>query len=304
MPIRRVPVARCLSWLGESLDMTGKRPGAALGAVMLALTAAFVLLLAAVLLIAPFMDGSPTSSLRAMSVLVLLLLALQPVLFGGVLAVLHRIERGEPVSAAGVFVGFSGGRFLPLASLGLIQVVAFAINFLALDWLGGDGYLSRYWAYFEALQPGQGLDPNAIPQPENAGLLSLVNLIVGFLVLALLSFSVPQVLLAGRTPGSAVREALVATLVNLPALLSTSAVALLGILVATLVFGLLMALVGLVGKAVAPVLGALLGFALIVLAMLLAVAMLAGVAYLAWRDVFEPDADRSSPAGDEVSAEF
>lgn len=286
MPIHRVPATRGLGWLSESLDITGKHPGTVLGAVGLALVAAIGLaLVVSLVTLGGTSTDAATSLVRALPLLLLVTL-LQPVLLGGLLALLDRIERGEAAAAATVFAGFGGGRLLPLASLGLVQLAAVALNLLALHGLGGEDFLARYWAYFAELQPGQGFDPAAVPQPKHGGLVTLINIATNFLATAILVFSTPQVMLAGRDPLTAVLEALRAVLLNLPALLLAALVVFFGLIVAVLVLGLVSTLLGLIGGLIAPAVGGLLVFVLILLVVLAVFAMLAGAAYLAWREVF------------------
>lgn len=305
MQIRRVAFGRGLTWLTDSLDLAGKRPGAALGAALLALVLVFGVMVLAVAALAPGLHegGSVGSALRRMLPLALLMLALQPVLLAGLMQVLRRIDSGHGASAFDVFSAFRGGRLLPLASLGLIQVAALGLNLLALQLLGGDDFLTRYWAFFENFQAGRGFDPGAVPEPDNAALLSLINLALNYFATVALVFAVPQVMFAGRDPLTAVREALRAGVVNLPALLLTAVILIIALVVAILVIGLLMTLAGLVGRLIAPAVGQLLAFGVFGFSAVAIVAMLAGAAYLAWRDIFDGDAD-ATQSQQEVEAEL
>ena len=306
MPIHHVSPGRGLSWLGESLDMAGRRPATVLGAALLALVTAIVVAVVAVMVLMPGAGGTGSvgETLGRMLPLGVLMLALQPVLLGGLVSVVARIDRGEPTAATGVFAGFLGGRLLPLASLGLIQVAAAGLNLLLLDWLGGGDYLARYIEFLNGLEPGAGFDPEAVPQPQNAGLLTIANLFVNLLATALLAFSVAQVMLGGLGPLQALRSAFAGTLANLPAALLAGAVALLGLMLAAVVVSLVVALFAALGSLVTPLLGQLLGFSVLLLAMLAVIAMLAGATYLAWRDIFAGPGGSGARAEPVVEAEL
>lgn len=306
MPIRTVSAGRGLSWLSESLDMAGKRPAAVLGAALLATVTALAATIAGAILLMPGEDGATSvgQGVARLVPLMILIIALQPVLMAGLIAVVARVDRGQSGGPTGVFAGFVGGRLLPLASLGLIQVASIGLNLLLLDWLGGEDFLSRYSAFLGSLSPGQGFDPAAVPQPENAGLLSLANLAINILSMALLALSVPQVMLAGRPPLGAVRDAFSATLRNLPALLIALVVGFLGLFLGVLVVGLVATLAGLIGGLIAPLIGSLLSFGIFLLGTLAAVAMMAGATYLAWRDTLADPAAADSDSPPQVEAEF
>lgn len=306
MPIRTVSAGRGLSWLSESLDMAGKRPAAVLGAALLAIVTALAATIAGAILLMPGQEGAASvgQGVARLIPLMILVIALQPVLMAGLISVIARVDHGESAGATGVFAGFGGGRLLPLASLGLIQVASIGLNLVLLDWLGGDDFLARYGAFLDALSPGQGFDPAAVPQPENAGLLSLANLTINVLSMALLALSVPQVMLAGRTPLAAVRDAFGSTMRNLPALLVALVVGFLGLFLGMLVVGLVATLAGLVGGLIAPIIGNLLSFGILLLGTLAAVAMLAGATYLAWRDTLADPAANDDDSPPQVQAEF
>ncbi len=305
MQIRSVAMGRGLAWLAESLDVAGKRPATVFGAALLAVTTAVAAAILAGLLLMPSFESEvePTRLLTASLPLFLLAVALQPLLMAGLLVVIARVERGEPVAANAVFDGFRGGRLLPLASLGLIQIAAAALNLSMLGLLGGDGYLDRYLDAMTHLMSGGELDPSAIPVPEHGGLLNLSNLLINALAMALLAFSVPQVALAGLGPWAALTTAFSAILRNLPALALATLIGIVGLFVSALVLGLASALLGGLGNLISTALPTVLVFAVLVAWMLALVTILAGATYLAWRDILA-DGQGSPPVRDASIAEL
>ena len=305
MQIRSVAMGRGLAWLAESLDVAGKRPATVFGAALLAVTTAVAAAILAGLLLMPSFESEvePTRLLTASLPLFLLAVALQPLLMAGLLVVIARVERGEPVAANAVFDGFRGGRLLPLASLGLIQIAAAALNLSMLGLLGGDGYLDRYLDAMTHLMSGGELDPSAIPVPEHGGLLNLSNLLINALAMALLAFSVPQVALAGLGPWAALTTAFAAILRNLPALALATLIGIVGLFVSALVLGLASALLGGLGNLISTALPTVLVFAVLVAWMLALVTILAGATYLAWRDILA-DGQGSPPVRDASIAEL
>ncbi len=305
MQIRSVAMGRGLAWLAESLDVAGKRPATVFGAALLAVTTAVAAAILAGLLLMPSFESEvePTRLLTASLPLFLLAVALQPLLMAGLLVVIARVERGESVAANAVFDGFRGGRLLPLASLGLIQIAAAALNLSMLGLLGGDGYLDRYLDAMTHLMSGGELDPSAIPVPEHGGLLNLSNLLINALAMALLAFSVPQVALAGLGPWAALTTAFAAILRNLPALALATLIGIVGLFVSALLLGLASALLGVLGNLISTTLPTVLVFAVLVAWMLALVTILAGATYLAWRDILA-DGQGSPPVRDASIAEL
>ena len=305
MQIRSVAMGRGLAWLAESLDVAGKRPATVFGAALLAVTTAVAAAILAGLLLMPSFESEvePTRLLTASLPLFLLAVALQPLLMAGLLVVIARVERGESVAANAVFDGFRGGRLLPLASLGLIQIAAAALNLSMLGLLGGDGYLDRYLDAMTHLMSGGELDPSAIPVPEHGGLLNLSNLLINALAMALLAFSVPQVALAGLGPWAALTTAFAAILRNLPALALATLIGIVGLFVSALLLGLASALLGVLGNLISTALPTVLVFAVLVAWMLALVTILAGATYLAWRDILA-DGQGSPPVRDASIAEL
>lgn len=301
MEIKRVGAGRGLAWVAQSLDIAGRRPGAVLGGALLALIALFVLAIAAVLLSMVFDGATGAGSLiRQAGVAALLLLAVQPVLLAGLLHLLREADAGRPVSAGAVFAGFRGEHLLPLVALSLVQVAALGLNLLALDQLGGEDYLGRYFAMLQSIQPGQPLDPASIPQPEHGGLLDLASLVIGYFSTAVLALSVPLVFFRGLPPATAVLLALRASVVNVLPLLLAALVLFVGLLLAALVIALLSLVVGAVGRRIAPALGALLSLGVLVLALTAVAAMLPAIALLAWREIFGDTGQAAAPS--EVAA--
>lgn len=304
MEIKRVAAARGLAWIGQSLDIAGKRPGAVLGGALLALVALFGLTIALALLVG-LLFGAGAAGGEGLAwrvgMVVVAILAAQPVLLAGLLHLLREADAGRPVSAGAALAGFRGERLLPLVALGLVQVAALGLNLLAVDQFGGEDYLSRYFAMLQSIQSGQPLDPASIPQPEHGGLLNLANLAIGYFSTANLALAVPLVFFRGLAPLAAIGLALRASVVNVLPLLLAALVLFVGLVMALVVVGLLGLVVGAIGRWIAPALGRLLSLLVLLLAAAAVAAMLPAIALQAWREIFGEPQDVDAPPS-EVAA--
>jgi len=300
--IRRVPTARGLAWVTQALDVAGRRPGLVLSAMllgMLSLLAVMGVLVAVGFAIAA---GGHADAVAAKSALDLRTLGIglapamlagifaQPLLFAGWLHVLREVDAGRPLGLSGVFVGLTGGRALPLASLGLVQLASTALNLLASHLLGGERYLATYWTYMESLTAGTLVPP---PVPEQALLLFVASLAIGFFGFTAQMYAVPQVLFQGRHPLPAVWDSLRASVVNVLPLTVAGLVMMLGLIAGTLMLLLVGMLLVFLATAIAAALGSLVATLIALFALALVLALMFGGIYLSWRDMLSdetPDA--------------
>jgi hypothetical protein len=301
MDIRALPVGRGLVWFKQAIDLGARNPRAVFGAALLLIGALYVVamlfaLVAAVLAGGGAQDAAAPDVGRLVLVAVplfLLVMLLVPILLGGLMHVIREAEAGRPVRARDVFAPLRGSAGRRLALLGLVQVaLALVGGVLMVGLAGGD-----YWRdYMAAMQGAMSGSLPVMPQPQNPGLLFLVQLVFNYFSYALMLFSIPLMLFSGLGLGPALRAALHASVRNVGANLLAGVLfagaLLLGMLVMLLVGGLL----ALVGNLVHAVVGSLLtalvllGFAAVVLVLVV------GGAYLAWRDTFgDVDAASATP---------
>lgn len=296
--IRRVPPGRGLAWVTQSLDVAGRRPGLVLSAMLLGVLGMLALML--VLMVVGFaiaavahgggvgVGEKPGLAMLAIGIAPALLVGIfaQPLLFAGWLQVLREVDLGRPVGLSALFVGLTGGRVLPLASLGLVQVASTALNLLASHVFGGERYLAAYLNYMSSLTSGTLAAP---PIPEQALLLFVASLLIGFFGFTAQMYAVPQVLFQGRHPLPAVLEGLRASVVNVLPLSVASLVLLAGLIAGALMLSLAGALLVFVATAVAKVLGSLVATLIALFATAMVLTLMFGGIYLSWRDMFGDD---------------
>lgn len=293
MDIRAVPVGQGLVWFKQAIDLGARNPRAVFGGALLLIGALYLVAMAFALLAAVAGGGMAATGgdappdigrvLMAAMPLFLLVMLVVPVLLGGLMHVIREAEAGRPVRARDVFAPLrsAGGRRLAL--LGLVQIALALVGGLLMVLLAGGDYWRDYMAAMQGAM--QGSLP-AMLQPDNPGLLFLVQLVFNYFSYALMLLSIPLMLFSGQALGGALRDALRAAVRNVGANLLAGVLfagaLLLGMLVTLLVGGLLALVGNLVHAAVGSLLTALvlLGFAAVVLVLVV------GGAYLAWRDTF------------------
>lgn len=302
--IRRVETGRGLAWVTQALDGAGRRPGLVLSAMLFGLlcmlVAMFVLVFVGFAFAAIGQSGdisvATSPSLRTMAVVMapamLFGIFAQPLLYAGWLHVLREVDAGRPVGLSGIFMGLSGGRLLPLASLGLVQLAGMGLNLIASHLFGGERYLAEYWQYMSSLAAGSLVPP---PVPEQAALLFLASLVIGFFGFTAQMYAVPQVAFQGREPLPAVIDSLRASVVNVLPLSLAGLTMTLGVIAGSLVLMLVGVLLWFLANAIAAVLGSLVATLLFLFAMALMLALIFGGIYLSWRDMF---GDQTSANGE------
>lgn len=292
MDIRAVPAGQGLAWFKQAIDLGGRNPRAVFGAALLLIAALYAaaLLMALVLAAVVGVGGQGKDEARTLQVamavalpLTLLIMLLVPILLGGLMHVVRETEAGRPACATDVFVALRSPAGRRLGLLGLVQVVLALLGVLLMVAIAGSDYWRDYLQAMQAVM--QGATP-AAPQPQNAGLLFLVQLVFNYFSYALMLFSIPLMLFGGHGVGEALRGALHAALRNAGANLIAGGLFLGALLVGALVAALVTALLAMIGGVLHQAIGSLLallamfGFAAVVLV------LLAGITYLAWRDTF------------------
>ncbi|MES2858472.1 MAG: BPSS1780 family membrane protein [Pseudomonadota bacterium] len=293
MDIRALPVGQGLTWFKQAIDLGGRNPRAVFGAALLLIaslyaTAMLTALIAAAMVGGGAEQGAPAApDMRAVLLiavpLFLLIMFLVPILMGGLMHVIREAEAGRPVRARDVFAPLRERSGRRLALLGLVQVGLAFVGGLVFVAIAGSSYWTDYMAAMRGAMSGT---MPVVPQPDNAGLLFLVQLLFNYFSYALMLFSIPLMLFSGLTLVDALRSSLRASVRNIGANLLAGVLFAGALIVAALLVALLMGLVGLIGNLVHGSVGSLLilvvglGFASVVLVMLV------GGAYLAWRDTF------------------
>ena len=292
MDIRKLPVGQGLAWFKQAIDLGGRNPRAVFGAALLLILALYVAVLLVALGLAALVkggqavgDAAPTLAV-AMWVavpLMLLIMLLVPILLGGLMHVIREAEAGRPVRARDVFMPLRSANGRRLALLGLVQVALAVVGGALVMGIAG----ADYWRdYMTAMQGAmQGGTPQ-VPQAQNAGLEFDVQLVFNYFSYAMMLLAIPLMLFSGSGFVAALRDSLRAAVRNVGANLLAGLLFIGALLVASLVVLLVGGLASLIGGLVHSAVGGLLlmavmlGFASVVLV------LVAGGAYLAWRDTF------------------
>lgn len=292
MDIRAVPAGQGLAWFRQAIDLGGRNPRAVFGAAMLLIVALYAsaLLMALVLALVVGLGGQAKADARTLEVamavalpLTVLIMLLVPILLGGLMHVVRETEAGRPARASDVFVALRSREGRRLGLLGLVQIGLTLLGGLLMVAIAGSDYWRDYLQAMQAVM--QGATP-AMPQPQNAGLLFLVQLVFNYFSYALMLFSIPLMLFGGHGLGDALRGSLRAAVRNLGANLLAGGLFLGALLLGALVAGLVATLLGALGGVLHAAIGSMLallvmfGFAAVVLV------LLSGLTYLAWRDIF------------------
>lgn len=295
MDIRALPVGQGLTWFKQAIDLGGKNPRAVFGAALLLIIALYAAAMLVALAMATLVmggqavgdDAGPDLRL-AMWVaipLMLLVMLLVPILLGGLMHVIREAEAGRPVRARDVFMPLRGARGRRLGLLGLLQVALAVAGAALVTVIAGADYWSDYMAAMQSAMQDGGT-PAQMPQARNAGLLFLVQLVFNYFSYAMMLFAIPLMLFSGSGFVDALRDSLRAAVRNVGANLFAGLLFVGALLVASLLVLLVGGLASMLGGLVHQALGGLLlmvvmlGFASVVLV------VVAGAAYLAWRDTF------------------
>jgi len=296
MDIRKLQIGRGLAWFRQAADLGVRNPRAIFGAGLL-----FILTLYAVvlLMILPAVGmGRSGAAQDLMSLLgwlaplFVVVLLLMPVLFGGLMHVIREAEAGRPVRARDLYAPLRQGAARRLALVGLLQLLFGLVGAVVAVTLAGADYWQQYLA---ALQGAMNGAAPVMPQPAHPGLLLVFQLLFNYFTYAVMLFSIPLMLFSGRTLREAIVLSLRAALVNVGANLLAAGLFLGAVIVAALLTTLLATLATLLGGLLLPQLGTLLELLVLLVFGVAVIVVLTGVAYFAWRDIFEGDAAQPPP---------
>ena len=303
MDIRALPVSQGLSWFKQAIDLGARNPRAVFGASLLLIITMYTTVLAVALLASMMAAaggdasaaGEPDMRRAAMVALPLffLIMLLVPVLLGGLMHVIRESEAGRPVRARDVFKPLGQPQGRRLALLGLVQIgLAVIAGLLFMAVAGAD-----YWNdYVEAMRGAMSGTMPVMPEPDHPGVLFLMQMVFNYFSYSVMLFSIPLMLFSGHNLGAAVRDSLRAAVRNAGPNLFAGALFMGGLLVAALLVMLLIGLAMLVGSLIHGAVGSLLGLLVGLSFASVAMVLIVGAAYLAWRDTFgDVDANGASP---------
>lgn len=257
--MRKVPASQGLQWVITALRLFGRH------------FAVFFLMGLVVMMLGqiPFLGS-------------FIMLLLGPALAAGIVFAADQSTRGTPPRIGMLFKAFDGSHRLPslialcLPPLGLAVMLVFVAMGAMMSVTGGDP------AKLQSLQS----DPTALVEAFRSHLGAFLVILVagGMLNLALTLFAAPMVMLRQQGGFSSMGQSLRAVKANLGAFAALIA----GLLVLSMIAGIALVLLAMLGRS----LGSWLPLALYLFLMVLSVVFSALLMYAAWRDVFD---DGASP---------
>lgn len=301
MDIRVLPASRGLAWFRLAIDLGARNPRAVFGAAFLLIATLYTAVLAMALILSLLLGGQQpqgqTPELRlvmlAAGALTLLVMFLVPILLGGLMHVVRETESGRPARARDLFAPLSSDRGRALAWLGLVQVLLTLAGALLALALAGTDYWRDYLHAMEAVLQGAAQAP---PEPRHPLLLFVLQSAFNYFSYTLLLLSIPLMLFSGCGLGEALRAAFKAAVRNAGANLLAAFLCIGALIVGALVASLLAALASAVGGVLHAAVGGVLAALVMLCFAAIALVLVTGGAYVAWRETFG-DAAASPPAG-------
>jgi hypothetical protein len=287
--IRTVGAAAGFRWVWDAINIGRRGAGAIFGGAGLLLLAAIGAMIGMMIAMAgAFAAMGPSPSVSMVASLVCMILLLLGMAFGivGYLRLIDAVESGRGASATDAFRGFGdlGTGIRTFAVLLLVMIVQQALMIGFIAWFMPE--LGRW--YLDVLHgAGSGAPPPALPSAfwKVYPLSMAVSLVSGWVQ----SIAIAQMALGRRGIGGALRDGVVSLVRNVPALLVLIGVAI-AFAVAFLVIALLaVAAVALVAKLVATWLAVVLALVLYVVSFVAMVAVGCASMYYMWRDIAGPD---------------
>jgi hypothetical protein len=294
--IRKLPVGRGLAWFRQAADLGVRNPRAIFGAGLLFILTLYAVVLVMMLPAMGMMRSGASKDVMALlgwlAPLFLVVLLLMPVLFGGLMHVIREAEAGRPVRARDLYAPLRQGAARRLALLGLLQLLFGVLGAVVAVTLAGADYWQQYLA---AMQDAMNGAAPVMPQPAHPGLLLVFQLLFNYFSYAVMLFSIPLMLFAGRTLRESIVLSLRAALANVGANLLAAGLFLGAVIVGAVLATLLATLANLLGGLILAQLGMLLEILVLLVFGVAVIVVLTGVAYFAWRDIFEGDAAQPPP---------
>ena len=291
MEIRRVSPGQGVEWFKQAIDLGARNPRAVFGAALLLIATLYgvtlLMVLAMSLLVAAPVPGQAPELGRVMAVampLFVLMMLLIPVLFGGLMHVIREAEAGRPVRALDLYAPLRAGQGKRLSLLGLVQIALALLGGVLMVALAGGDYWQQYQQALQSMMSSGQV--GAMPQPRHPGLLFVVQMLFNYFSYALMLLAIPLMLFSRRPLGAALRDSLRASVSNVGAHLVAGLLFIGAMIAAGIVVVLVAGLLGVLGNAIHASIGTLL-VAVVLLGFAAAMLVLvAGGAYLAWRDTF------------------
>jgi len=291
-----------LTWLKRGINLGRHNARAVFGAaaiLMMVATLPSLLQLAVLSILQPDANGAMAVAAAAQ----LLSIVLLSPFIGGFLRLIDDTENARPASASDVFKPFRhGGDAGRLIGFGLLMTLYYVIIGVALLTVFGDGlmdWLNKVLTLQQAAGNGR-IDPAQMPDaPDGLGSLLGLGSILFLFLSGVYAIGFSQVALGGRPVRLAMADGVIGTAKNLLPILLLAVVIVLASIPVGLVLAAVFGIVGLIGGAIHPTLGAALILPLYLALMVVTYVVMFGVMYYLWRDVCGstlPEGDTPPPS--------
>ncbi|WP_233198654.1 MULTISPECIES: hypothetical protein [Luteimonas] len=301
MTTRTVGAGHGWRWLVQAVNVGRGNPKAVYGAIAILSALALVpSVLQLVLQQAMGLDAQ--SQLMVIGATSLLSIVVYPLLIGGVLRVIDRVERNQPAKATDVFATFSAeagaGR---LVGFGLLMGALYIATFYALISAFGEGVIDWYMQILAISQDMSGQSAPASPPdlplpPAGLGPLMALGLLFGLYYAIVYAIGLGQVALGGEPVGKAFTDGLVGALKNALPVVVVAVLSMAGGVVLMLAFAMVVTLITVVASLLHPAIAAFLVLPLYLALVLVLYIVMFGVMYALWRDICGEPVEPAGPA--------
>ena len=275
------------SWLLRGINLGRSDPKAVFGAVALVMLVA-LLPSGIQLLLQYVVKLRPQAMLAVMGAMMIVIMVLSPLLFGGVLRVIDAAEHRRPTAAMAVFSAFRNGPDAwRLIGFGLLVSLIYISAFVVVLAILGDGFLGWYWHVLTAAQSAP-LSPGSIPAmpaPEHLALSLVIAVLAGMFLSGVYAIGFGQIALGECGIGGALADGVSGTVKNLLPILVLVVSSLLGIVLLALLVVLIGLLIGIAAHLLHPALALVLLLPVYFGMMLVIYVVMFGTMYAMWRDV-------------------
>jgi hypothetical protein len=292
MHTRTLGPAAGWKWFMQAVNLGRNDPKALFGAGALLMLAALVPSIVQLVLERLFARGNLSASLMIAGLCALAMMVVYPLLIGGFFRVIDATEHDRPVQATALFDTFRAGQGRGrLIGYGLAMAGIYLLVFGVVFGVFGQEFAAWYMKVFELVQqatPGAP-PPQMPPLPDGTGRVFGLSLLAFMFLGGAYAVGFGQVALGGRGVGGALADGFAGALRNVLPLLVLTVVGMAAMMLAALLLGLVMLVLGAIGGLVHPALGVLLIAPVYIAFLVIVYVVMFGIMYFAWRDICAVD---------------
>lgn len=284
-----------LHWLKRGINTGRHNPRAVFGAAAWVAMASLLPSLVQLLLLSLLQPG-PNGSMAIAVAVTLLQIVLFPPLVGGFFRLIHAAEQGAPTRATDIFAPFhQPADARRMVGFGLVLTALYLAIAAVLLGVFGRGILDWYLQVAELSQHPP-IDPKAIPPlPEGFSRVVVLGTLVGLFLLGVYAIGFGQVAVRASNVFAAFRDGVMGALKNLLPLLVLAVIGFFLTLALILAVGVVLAVIGVLGAMVHPMVAAALALPVYLVLLLVLYVVMFGVMYHLWRDVCSDAPAPSNP---------